>query len=124
MSILTQKAGLFTRAGSLAGGLFAQDCLLCGQGGEREILCRTCAADLPRLTSPCCPRCGLPTALGESCGRCLARPPHYDRTFAAFRYGFPLDKLIQSFKYGHRLALAAYLGRELARLALESNPAA
>jgi ComF family protein len=28
-----------------------------------------------------------------------------------------LDKLIQSFKYGHRLALAAYLGREIAKLA-------
>ena len=36
---------------------------------------------------------------------------------AAFRYDFPLDKLVQSFKYGHRLALAGYLGRQLAMLA-------
>jgi ComF family protein len=120
MDILTQKAGLFARVGRLVGGLFAQDCLLCGQGDEGEILCRRCAEDLPRLSSPRCPRCALPTALGEPCGRCLAHPPHYDRTFAAFSYGFPLDKLIQSFKYGHRLALAAYLGRELARLASSS----
>jgi ComF family protein len=124
MDILTQKPGLLSRLGRLAeriaGRLFAQDCLLCGQDSEGEILCPACAADLPRLSTPHCPRCALPTAQGESCGRCLAHPPHFDRTFAAFSYGFPLDKLIQSFKYGHRLALAAYLGRELARLASAS----
>lgn len=112
---------LLARAKVLAGRavnhLLTQDCLLCGQTGGGEILCRACADDLPRLPSPRCPCCALPTAAGELCGRCLAHPPHYDRTLAAFNYGFPLDKLIQSFKYGHRLALAAYLGRELARLA-------
>ena len=121
MSILTQNVNLLARAKVLAGRavnhLLTQDCLLCGQTGGGEILCRACADDLPRLPSPRCPCCALPTAAGELCGRCLAHPPHYDRTLAAFNYGFPLDKLIQSFKYGHRLALAAYLGRELARLA-------
>jgi ComF family protein len=125
MSILPQARRLLTGAKAAlrraADGLLAQDCLLCGQTSDREILCPACAADLPRLPSPHCPRCALPTALGELCGRCLAHPPHYDRTFAVFSYGFPLDKLIQSFKYGHRLALAAPLGRELARLAAESR---
>jgi ComF family protein len=134
MNILTQTGSLLARAQTLArqaaGGFLAQDCLLCGQASAGEILCPACAGDLPRLPSPRCPRCALPTAFGETCGRCLAHPPHYDRTLAAFSYGFPLDKLIQSFKYGHRLALAAHLGRELARAAsapsLESglNPAA
>jgi len=32
------------------------------------------------------------------------------------RYDFPLDKLVQSFKYGHRLALASYFGARLAAL--------
>ena len=121
MSILTQNRSLLVRARNLAGravnSLLAQDCLLCGQASDREILCRACAGDLPRLPSPRCPRCALPTAGGETCGRCLAHPPHYDRTLAAFNYGFPLDKLIQSYKYGHRLALAGYFGRELAALA-------
>ncbi|MDR0576236.1 MAG: ComF family protein [Candidatus Accumulibacter sp.] len=115
MSILLQTA---RRA---VAGLLAQDCLLCGQGSGGEILCAACAADLPRLPSPHCPRCALPTPAGETCGRCLAHPPHYDRTLAVFNYGFPLDKLIQSFKYGHRLALAALLGGELARLAAASK---
>jgi ComF family protein len=120
MDILTQKPNPLARAWRLVSGLFAQDCLLCGQGGGEEILCSKCADDLPRLPSPHCPYCALPTARGEPCGRCLAHPPYYDRTLAAFIYGFPLDKLVQSFKYGHRLALAAYFGRELARLALAS----
>ena len=117
MSILTQNVNLLARAKVLAGRavnhLLTQDCLLCGQTGGGEILCRACADDLPRLPSPRCPCCALPTAAGELCGRCLAHPPHYDRTLAAFNYGFPLDKLIQSFKYGHRLSLSAYFGREL-----------
>jgi ComF family protein len=125
MSILTQSQDLLARAGRLAGravgGLLAQDCLLCGQASGGEILCPACAGDLPRLPAPRCPRCALPTVQGKTCGRCLAHPPHYDRTFAVFDYAFPLDKLIQAFKYGHRLALAAWLGRELTRLALESG---
>jgi ComF family protein len=101
-------------------GLLVQDCLLCGQESGSEILCRACAGDLPRLPSPHCPVCALPTPAGECCGRCLGHPPHYDRTLAVFSYGFPLDRLIQSFKYGHRLALAAFLGGELAALAKDA----
>ncbi|MDR2451569.1 MAG: ComF family protein [Candidatus Accumulibacter sp.] len=101
-------------------GLFAQDCLLCGQHSGGEILCRACADDLPRLPASRCRRCALPIPSGECCGRCLGRPPHYDRTLAVFRYGFPVDGLIQSFKYGHRLAIAAFLGGELAALAKDA----
>jgi ComF family protein len=105
------------RLGRCLGALLAQDCLLCGAASEDDILCRACAAELPRLQAPGCPRCALPTAHGETCGRCLSAAPHFDATLAAFRYAFPLDKLIQSFKYGHRLALGAYFGRQLATLA-------
>lgn len=113
MSILTQSARLVRRS---CDQLLSQDCLLCGANSTTSLLCRACEADLPRLPTPCCPRCALPTLHGEICGRCLARPPHYDATFAAFRYGFPIDKLVQSFKYGHRLALGSYFGRQLALL--------
>ncbi len=97
--------------------LMAQDCLLCADLSEANILCGACADDLPRLQKTCCPHCALPTPHGEICGRCLAKPPHYDATRAAYRYDFPLDKLVQSFKYGHRLALGDYFGRQLATLA-------
>jgi ComF family protein len=113
MPILPQNKGLQT-ASRPSIALLAQDCLLCAATSDQDILCRACAADLPRLQQPLCPRCALPTANGEICGRCLARPPNYDSTLAVYRYDFPLDKLVQSFKYGHRLALGAYFGRQLA----------
>lgn len=123
MGILTQNKGFLAdakiAARRVADGLLAQDCLLCGQTSASELLCRVCAGDLPRLPADRCPRCALPTPGSELCGRCLTRALHYDRTLAAFNYGFPLDKLIQAFKYAHRLALAPFLGRELAALAAE-----
>lgn len=94
--------------------LLTQDCLLCADVSGHDILCHACAAELPRLPPEQCPRCALPTPNGEICGRCLAHPPHYDCTQSAFRYDFPLDRLVQSLKYGHRLALADYLGRQMA----------
>lgn len=114
MPILTQNKGL--HASRLVSALLAQDCLLCGAASERSLLCVDCANDLPRLQQPNCPRCALPTPNGEICGRCLAKPPHYDGTAALYRYDFPVDRLIQSFKYSHRLALGAYFGRQLTAL--------
>ena len=121
MSILTQNKGL--KAGPTGefartiGRLLTQDCLHCAAASEDNIVCGACAADLPQLQKPCCPRCALPTPNGETCGRCLVKTPNYEATFAAYRYDFPLDKLVQSFKYGHRLALGAYFGRQLASVA-------
>ncbi|WP_298312514.1 ComF family protein [Propionivibrio sp.] len=121
--ILTQKTGLKTRLIGLAGPLkrgmgrlLEQDCLLCAANSADSLLCGDCAAELRRLDEMHCPRCAVPTSFGEICGRCLAKPPHYDATLAAYHYDFPVDKLIQSFKYGHRLALGAYFGRQLAAL--------
>ena len=121
MSILTQirglKSGPLHRLAGRIGRLLAQDCLLCAAPSADEMLCPACAADLPRLPAACCPRCALPTPQGEVCGRCLGRPPHFDAALAVYRYDFPVDKLIQSFKYGHRLALGDYFGRQLVLLA-------
>jgi len=94
MPILTQTARRIL--GSCA-GLLTQDCLLCGASSGASLICSACEADLPQLPVRLCPRCALPTPAGEICGRCLAKPPHYDLTLAALRYDFPLDKLVQSF---------------------------
>ncbi|MEF8730578.1 MAG: ComF family protein [Candidatus Accumulibacter meliphilus] len=113
MPILTQTARRILRS---CAGLLTQDCLLCAASSGARLICSACEADLPQLPARRCPRCALPTPHGEVCGRCLAKPPHYDLTLAALRYDFPLDKLVQSFKYGHRLALASYFGVRLAAL--------
>lgn len=40
------------------------------------------------------------------CGECLADPPAFDASIAAFQYRFPLDRLVQAFKFDENLALA------------------
>lgn len=84
------------------------------QGG---LLCGGCTVDLPTLPEPRCPQCALPSADGGLCGHCLKRPPRFDRTLAALAYGFPLDVLVQAFKYQHRLELAELFARWLAERA-------
>ncbi len=95
-----------------------QDCFLCSAAGQREFLCGACAENLPRLPSACCAVCTLPTLDGSICGRCMKKPPAFDDSVAAFDYGFPIDILIQQFKYSQQLALAPWLAdRLLERLA-------
>jgi len=63
---------------------------------------------------PCCPQCSLPTTYGERCGGCLKKPPHFDVCHALFSYDFPADRLIHALKYGHQLALAGWLAKQIA----------
>lgn len=113
MAILTQTAQRICRTFA---GLWTQDCLLCGAPSAERPLCPACEDDLPRLSRHC-PRCALPTIGGEICGRCLRKAPFFDTADAVFTYSFPIDKLVQSFKYGQRLLLGEYFGHALAELA-------
>ncbi len=91
---------------------FAQDCLLCGAASGAHLVCAACHDGLPRHASAC-PVCAAPSAapgIAEVCGECLQHPPSFDRTTAALHYTFPVDKLIQSYKYHHQLALARLFG--------------
>ena len=95
--------------------LLAQDCVLCAAASGDELVCPGCAADLPRLADAC-PQCAGPSPAGAVCGACLTRPPHFDATIAAWRYEFPVDRLVLALKYGQRLALAEAFGTALAGL--------
>jgi len=95
----------------------AQPCLLCGAPSRTGVCCAACDAELPRLTGEHCPVCALPTPSGEVCGECLKHAPAFDHTVAAFSYGFPLDKLIQSLKFRDHLTLVNYLADAVARRA-------
>lgn len=110
MSILPDVFTAFGRR--LLDRTLPQSCVLCG-ADSRALLCPACSSDLPRLPAPRCPQCAEPTTHGERCGRCLGHRMHFDRTHAAFRYDFPLDRLVQALKYGHQLALADWFGRQL-----------
>ena len=80
---------------SAALGWLAQDCLLCGARAGREPVCAQCEAAL----APC-----------ASC----AAPPPIDAAIAAFDYAFPIDRLVQRFKYGGDLAAGRWLATRLA----------
>ncbi len=96
---------------------FPVHCALCGAASPDRALCAACDADLPHHALPACPVCALPTPDGQVCGACLRRPPAFGRTLAAFSYGFPIDRLLQAFKYAGNLTLAEALAEPLARLA-------
>ena len=91
----------------------AQPCVLCGSMSRNGLWCAACDASLPYFDLPHCPVCAFPTPSGEVCGHCLTQPPLFTLTTAAFGYTFPLDKLIQSMKFGEQLALAHTFARKL-----------
>jgi ComF family protein len=90
-------------------------CVLCGSRSSQRRLCAACAKSLPRLPRARCATCALPLASGETCGDCLTRLPRYDRVLAAYPYAFPVDALVQAYKYGRDLSLAQVLAADLVR---------
>jgi predicted amidophosphoribosyltransferase len=84
-------------------------CLLCSAPAVSSNICAQCRDDLIRLPGERCPRCAEPTLGGETCGACLAHSPSFDRVLVAHAYAFPLDRLIQSFKYSGNLPAAPLL---------------
>lgn len=106
-------ARFFNNAVPLRALALPQRCVLCTAAAGAALVCAACDAALPR-PGPACPRCALPAPGGVLCGACLARPPPYAATRAAFVYAFPADRLVQALKYGGALALADFLAAALA----------
>ena len=63
--------------------------------------------------APHCPVCARPTVQGEICGHCLATPPAFNRTAAAFSYQFPVDRLIGLMKYHEQIAVTQAFAKKL-----------
>ena len=104
--------------------LFPQACLLCSapQGGSLA-LCAGCLQDLPWYSAGHCPQCALASVDNQLCGHCLKSPPAFDHTQALFRYEYPLDAMLQRYKYNHMLALAETFGALMAdSIAPSSHP--
>lgn len=112
---------------SLFAQLSPQDCALCGAAAVRILgtICLDCERGLPRAASDSCMRCAAPVPSPTSdandsannnilCGACVVDLPHFDHTVSAFRYEFPLDRLIQAYKFNANLALTSLLSTALA----------
>lgn len=97
--------------------LYRPYCLLCSRPirSERE-LCDACARDLP-WNRHACPRCALPVpaeTVAALCGACLRSPPLWDSAASPLVYEWPLDQLLQRFKFNGDLATGRLLGELLA----------
>lgn len=90
---IAQKCGVFVGPPRLVLGA----CLLCGEPGEAQGLCDTCASLVPPA-----PR---PLALGAG-----------HRGTAAFEYRFPLDHLVHRFKFSADFAAGRWLADALAQV--------
>ena len=98
-----------------------QSCAFCAAPCGSALVCAACSAALPRIAFAC-PRCALPAWNGAVCGACLASTPPFAAAYAAIEYAFPFDRLLQSFKYGGRLALADFLAEAICAAVVKRPP--
>ena len=92
-------------------------CVLCGLPSGSICICGSCKTDLPWLGLHCC-QCGLPlgSPKDDICGACIQKAPPFTRTVCPLQYLFPVDSLVQGFKFKRQLAS----GRILSHLLCET----
>jgi ComF family protein len=93
-------------------------CILCDDTGQIDPLldlCVACEQDLPALTNRC-DVCAAPLAGPmRVCMSCLAAAPSYERVVSPFRYRWPIDQMLLSFKFGGHMVYGRVLGTLLAK---------
>lgn len=81
--------------------------------------CIECWRGIDFLGPPACVQCALPLPIVEGpdarCGACLARPPAYDRAYAATAYGDLTRLLALKLKYGSKPATASTIAKLMVR---------
>ena len=90
-------------------------CLLCGLSAGHGIdLCDACEAGMPRLGLHC-DICANPLNTLGICGRCQSKRPAFSTVQTALLYQYPVDLLLQRFKFGGQLTAGKVLAQLLAR---------
>lgn len=91
-------------------------CVACLEPEAHFGLCTPCRQGLPANRWHCrC--CALPLAFAGDetlCGQCLREPQPFSRVIAPWRYRFPVDAMIQRYKYSGQRAFARPLIHGLA----------
>jgi ComF family protein len=106
--------GLTTKREPVPGRWWRSACAVCELAPGP--ICAACEADFFAADRTRCEACALPMASGDPrCGRCLASPPHFDRTTALADYASPADGMVIALKFRARLDLADVFGRLLAQ---------
>lgn len=112
------RARLARVARGFADAWLGRGCLLCGQplAPHRDAFCAHCARELPGARCPRCPACAARAhAQDRPCPRCALEAPAFERTVALADYAPPIDRALLALKFAGEIALAAPLGRALAR---------
>jgi len=90
-------------------------CLLCGLSAGPDIdLCSACEQGLPRLGLHC-DICANPLNTVGICGRCLSQRPTFSTVQTPLLYQYPVDLLLQRFKFGGQLTAGKVLSQLLVR---------
>ena len=108
--------------------LYPPRCRACAgriHGWDGEYFCSSCRQRIQLVSHPLCNLCGrpFPDAGGDdhTCGVCLQRPPRFAaaRAWACYPRDelteHPLRRVVQRYKYGHKVSLGKPLGRLMAR---------
>lgn len=91
-------------------------CRLCFESCQDPSgFCRVCIADLPE-NKHFCRSCCKPLLTGAICGKCLISPSiGSDLVLAAYRYEYPINRLLSDVKFNRDPATASGLGSLAAR---------
>ncbi|MCB9534756.1 MAG: ComF family protein [Myxococcales bacterium] len=96
-------------------------CAACGEPCADAWFCGVCGPLVAPRDGPRCVTCdaALPT-LGPAhrCGRCLERPPPFERAWGVFDYAGPVGDAVRRGKYGREIACL----RAVARVAAAALP--
>ncbi len=112
-SLSNMLAQLVDISSTIKQSLLPQQCLLCAGASGAHAFCAACCADLPWHDAPACPVCALPAPGGQVCGACLQQPPAFDATVTVLDYAFPVDALLQRYKYDGLITMAEPLAELL-----------
>lgn len=87
-------------------------CELCRGHTGRAGLCIVCLQDLPILEN-ICDLCGIELPQDGICGNCLHHKPLLNGTVCAYKYTYPVDKLIKNINYKQGLSSLSTLFSQL-----------
>lgn len=108
--------------GRLLDLVFPAQCVACQ--AEGAFLCQACQSDLPQLAPPYCLLCATPMATGGLCSHCQASPSVIRGIRSPFLMEGRARAAVHALKYNNLRALAAPMGKLMARYAQDMGLAA
>ena len=107
--------------------IFPPRCAICGDfqwqgpfdpGDSPDPICHDCTSDFSSIDAPFCTICGMPFSSEQvenhPCEDCLRTKPHFQASYAPYRYEGPVLEAVHRLKYGQKTFVADAVGPLLA----------